>query len=275
MKIGFIDYYLDEWHANNFPALIQEVSDGDMSVTLAYALIDSPLEGGRTTAQWCEDMGIRQAKTSEEIVRECDGLVVLSPDNCEMHEQLCKLPLESGKPTYVDKTFAPDGETAQRIFAMAEQAGTPCYSTSALRFAHEYDGIEDVRTISSWGPGHFETYAIHQLEPIVMLMHSRARRVLALKDEGSERLMIQFEDGACATLACYPDGGPFMMNIGCSGENRVLKVESDYFGAFIHQLVRFFRTSSELVAHEETIRIMAVRGAGIQALAAPGTWVTL
>ncbi|MEG2207135.1 MAG: hypothetical protein RR065_03435, partial [Clostridia bacterium] len=104
MKIGFIDYYLDEWHANNFPALIQEVSDGDMSVTLAYALIDSPLEGGRTTAQWCEDMGIRQAKTIEEIVRECDGLVVLSPDNCEMHEQLCKLPLEIGKPTYVDKT---------------------------------------------------------------------------------------------------------------------------------------------------------------------------
>ena len=37
-----------------------------------------------------------------------DCLLVLSPDNCEMHEELCQIPLRSGKRTYVDKTFAPD-----------------------------------------------------------------------------------------------------------------------------------------------------------------------
>ena len=26
-KIGFIDYYLDEWHANNYPRMIAEVSN--------------------------------------------------------------------------------------------------------------------------------------------------------------------------------------------------------------------------------------------------------
>ena len=42
MKIGFIDYYLDEWHANKYPAWIKEASNGEMEVTLAYALIDGP-----------------------------------------------------------------------------------------------------------------------------------------------------------------------------------------------------------------------------------------
>ena len=45
MKIGFIDYYLDEWHANNYPNWIREASDGEMEVSLAYGMIDSPIGG--------------------------------------------------------------------------------------------------------------------------------------------------------------------------------------------------------------------------------------
>ena len=30
MKIGFIDYYLDEWHSNNYPELIAKASGGDL-----------------------------------------------------------------------------------------------------------------------------------------------------------------------------------------------------------------------------------------------------
>ena len=29
-KIGFIDYYLDEWHANNYPGFFKEAADGQM-----------------------------------------------------------------------------------------------------------------------------------------------------------------------------------------------------------------------------------------------------
>lgn len=136
--IGFIDYYLDEWHANNYPQLIKEASGGELEVTCAYAMKDSPLKGGMTTDEWCEKYQIKRCGTIEEVIEKCDCLLVLSPDNCEMHEELCKLPLCSGKLTYVDKTFAPDKETAERIFAVAQEHSTPCYSTSALRFASEY-----------------------------------------------------------------------------------------------------------------------------------------
>lgn len=274
MKIGFIDYYLDEWHANNYPAWIREHSGGEMEVTCAFGLIDSPI-GGRTTEKWCADMGIRRAETIEEVIAECDGLIVLSPDNCEMHEQLCALPLASGKPTYVDKTFAPDLATAKRIFAMAEAGNTPCWSTSALRFAEEYADVNGVNAIASWGPNGFETYSIHQLEPIMMLMKGEPSRVMALKGDGWYTMTIEFADGRAAALTGYEAGSPFMMNIATESGAKVVRVESDFFAAFIRGLVDFFRDSTKIVPHAETLQIMAVRTAGLKALDNPGTWISV
>ena len=66
-KIGFIDYYLDEWHANNYPAWIKEASNGEYEVAYAYGEIDSPL-GGRTTAAWCADMGVEQVESIDTLI---------------------------------------------------------------------------------------------------------------------------------------------------------------------------------------------------------------
>lgn len=275
-KIGFIDYYLDEWHANNYPRMIAEASNGSMAVTGAFGLIDSPI-GGRTTETWCREMNIPRFETIEALIADSDALIVLSPDNCEMHEQLCRLPLASGKPTYVDKTFAPDGETARRIFAMAEESGTPCCSTSALRFADEYANIapDAVQAISSWGPNGFETYSIHQLEPILMLIQSRPVRVMAHTAPDFTQMDIAFADGRFASLNCFGKGSPFMMNIACADGCRTLEVRSDYFGGFIRALVRFFETGKAEIPHAETVAIMDVRGAGLKALKAPGNWVEI
>ncbi len=274
MKIGFIDYYLDEWHANSYPAWIKEASNGEMEVTLAYGLIDGPA-GRRTNAQWCKDMNIAQADSIEQVVAECDALVVLSPDNCEMHEQLCQLPLRSKKPVYVDKTFAPDYETAKRIFDIAEESGTPCYSTSALRFAAEYEGIGKVNAISSWGPNDFEIYSIHQLEPIMMLMKADPKRLMYLPGEQWYSMIIEFADGRTATLTGYQQGSPFMMNIAAEDGAKLIEVKSDFFHEFIVQLVAFFKDPAKIVPHEDTLRIMAVRGAGLKGIEAPGTWISI
>ena len=272
MKIGFVDYYLDEWHANNYPQWIRETSGREMEVSLAFGLIDSPI-GGRTSAQWCADMGIPQAKSIEEVVETCDAIVVLSPDNCEMHEQLCQLPLRSGKPVYVDKTFAPDGETARRIFAIAGESHTPCYSTSALRYAEEYQGLKGIRAISTWGPNEFETYSIHQLEPVMMLMGVDAARVMYLPGEGWYTLAIEFADGRKATITGFAHGSPFLANVEMEAGAKLIEVKSDYFHRFIEHMVAFFRNPQLAVPHAETLRIMDVRGAGLKAIAAPGTWV--
>ncbi len=272
MNIGFIDYYLDEWHANNYPRLINEKSGGKMKVTRAYAQIDSPI-GGRSTEAWCRDMNIPRAASIDEICEECDAIIVLSPDNCEMHEALCQKPLRTGKRVYVDKTFAPDYATARRIFDIAEESGTPCYSTSALRFASEYAGIDQVEALASWGPYKFETYAIHQLEPIMMLMKAKPEQLMVLPGKGAYTVLMRFSDGRAASLSGFEANAPFMMNLISGGQNVNIKVQSDYFGGFIANLVRFFESGEGAVPHEETLAIMAARGAGVKAFQVPGEWV--
>ena len=107
MKIvGFIDYYLDEWHANNYPRIINELTEGEFQVKYAYGKIDSPI-GGITNAQWAKEQGVELLDSIEEVIAKSDVLVVLSPDNPEMHEELCDLPLKSGKLVYVAKSHNP------------------------------------------------------------------------------------------------------------------------------------------------------------------------
>ena len=67
IKIGFIDYYLDEWHANNYPEFIRKASGGKAAAVYAYGHIDSP-KGGRTTEQWCKDLGLERCMTIDEVI---------------------------------------------------------------------------------------------------------------------------------------------------------------------------------------------------------------
>ena len=126
-KIGFIDHYLDEWHANMYPGWIRAACNGEWDVALAWEEKAKP--GGKAIDAWCAEQKVGRAASKEKLVRECDAIVVLSPDNMERHEELADLALRSGKPVYVDKTFAPTVAAARRMFAKAREHGTPMYSS--------------------------------------------------------------------------------------------------------------------------------------------------
>ncbi len=273
MKIGFIDYFLDEWHANNYPKLFAEASGGEITIGSAYGMIDSP-RGGMTTDAWCESFGIKKAASIEQVIAENDCLVVLSPDNPEMHPELCKLPLMSGKRTYIDKTFALSKKEAEDIFAIAEANNTPCYSSSALRFATEIKALDKngIDFISSRGPGVFDIYAIHQVEPIVTLMGSDVRRVMSIGTAATPGLLIDYRDGRRATMNTWSAGDFNMQLKYASGNVTNVPTCSDYFPNFIADLVDFFRTGEVKVAHDETIAIMAILEKGRAALADPEHW---
>ena len=69
-KIGFIDYFLDEWHANHLPQWIQDAGKGDYQVAYAWGEMDK--EGRRTNAQWAAEMGIQLLDSIEEVVERSD-----------------------------------------------------------------------------------------------------------------------------------------------------------------------------------------------------------
>ncbi|MEF3302020.1 hypothetical protein [Paenibacillus sp. GYB003] len=274
--IGFIDYFLDEWHAEKYPAWIEEASGGRLKVAYAYGKIDKP--DGLSNSDWCAKKGIKLLPTIEAVIEKSDYLIVLSPDHPEFHEELSELPLRSGKPTYIDKTFAPDRETALRLFEWAQTYGTPMYSSSALRFADEYaalakDGIE---TMHCSGPGKFSNYSIHQIEPVVALMGTDIERVMYTGTSRFPTLLIGFADGRQAAVNHFGNPTPFGAVVNyASGDAKALKIESNFFGSFIRNLVRFFETGEGGVDPAETVAIVTVIEYGLKAAQTPHQWVEL
>jgi hypothetical protein len=274
-RIGFIDYFLDEWHANQYPDWIERSSGGTMKVTCAYGKVDAP--NGRTNADWCRDKGIELLPTIQAVIDNSDYLIVLSPDHPEFHEELSLLPLQSGKPTYVDKTFAPDRETAIKMFEWAVTHNTPLYSSSALRFVPEYAEArnKEINMLFSQGPGKYSNYAVHQIEPIVSLMGVGAKRVMSFGTTLAPALLIEFTYGRQASLL-HIQNSPFLLTLQYeSGESARMTAEADFFAAFIDDLVLFFNTAKSTVHPEETILVITLIEYGKKAMESPYQWIEL
>lgn len=278
-KIGFIDYFLDEWHANNYPAWIRDPQHGG-TFDVAYAWAAKDREGGLTTRQWCDKFGVQAMPSQEALIAASDCIVVLSPDHPEQHEALAQPALQSGKPVYVDKTFATSFASAKRMFSLAEQHQTPMYSTSALRYAQEFcwfaeNGIkpEQVSFVSARGPGVFANYAIHQLEMIITVMGTGAIRVLASGSDLAPLLVYEYEDGRSCAVNHQSWSGFSLAVQTTNGKGCALDIEADFWQPFTTDLLRFFATGQSKVAPADTCAAMAMVEAGLQALAERGRWV--
>ena len=202
---------------------------------------------------------------------------MLSPDNPERHLDLCREPLASGKRVYVDKTFALTKDIAKQIVEIGESNNTPFFSTSALRFSDELKDVprDGICFINSRGPGKFDTYAIHQIEPIVVLMGSEVERLMAIGSGPYESMVIEFKGGRRAVMSHYDwTGVDFEMIVSYeNGATHRIPQMSNYFGNFINKLCTFFKTGETFADHAETVSVMGIIEAGNKALANPGVWV--
>lgn len=282
-KIGFIDYFLDEWHAVNYPQWIRDNCKSvgrDFDLKYAWAETDRP--GGLDTAAWCGKYGAEALTSIEELVEKSDCIIVLSPDNPEQHEKLSRIPLMSGKPVYIDKTFSPDLQSGVRMFELAGKYSTPMFSSSALRFAEEFSGYPNdlvnrasLEYTATLGPGRFENYSVHQLEMIVSLMGSGVNRIKSLSAAHARSLVLEYADGRRASMLQVQDA-PFQASLQLSsGEGIFIGQCSDIFPRLIHGILDFFETGRPPVPREETLEIMALIEAGGKAMENDDTWVAV
>ena len=277
-KIGFIDYYINEWHADNYPRMIAESAlGGEFEVALAWE--ETSVEGRKPIDQWCADMGIPKAASVEQVVDQCDCLIVLSPDNPERHEDLSKLPLASAKPVYVDKPFADSLAAGKRMVELAKTHGTPLMSSSALRFDSTVKetlqeiGDQRVNFVTTRGPGEFPVYGIHQIEPLVAMMGTGAKRVMQCGNETSKLMVIDYGDDRRGVINLVPNH-PFAYSVSFGeGGIRVVNQMSDFFPRFIDAMLQFFTTGGSLVPVEQTLEITALIEAGNAALKTQDQWV--
>lgn len=275
-KIGVIDHFLDQYHFHNYPDWIKNASNGEMQITYAWA--ETEHEGGKSNAECCAEHGVTWLNSPEELIKKSDCLIVMSPDNPERHEELCKQALSSGKPTYVDKTFAPDRETALRITELAEKSGTPFFSTSALRYAPGYAVVkrEGIEYIAERGPGLFSNYAIHHIEPVVCIMGADIEKIMYIGTKNTPSLIFGYRDGRTAVISQLGWECPFNMAVNYSnGHAALFDAGDNFYAEFIKELVGFFRDGRIRVPHQETLAVMTVLEYGKQAQKNPGEWIFL
>ena len=279
-SIGFVDYYISEWHANNYPVWFKEICEQtgeEFQVKYAWAEeYVSPVDG-RNTDEWCKEFGVEKCENLQDLCEKADYILVLAPSNPEKHLGYAKEVLKYKKNTYIDKTFAPDYQTAKEIFDIAEQCGTKFFSSSALRYGTELDEMLGAQAvITTGGGGNMPEYIIHQIEMAVKVIGEKAKKVRVEKQGGNQYIIrVAFENRKQATMA-YACGYGFSV---CAekpnGETVNKPIVSDTFNSLLKDILRFYKTGEVSFDSKQTLEVMKIRETVIKGQEVLGEWIEL
>lgn len=272
--VGIIDYYLSEWHANNYPrwfARVNEAMGLDYKITYAWAERDVSPVDGRTTQQWCEEVGATPCETVQELCEKSDVLMILAPSDPQTHLVFAQAALPYGKPTFIDKTFAQDRATAKQILDLAAKYGTPMFSTSSLRYATELEDYPDSDgLIITAGGEDFEEEIIHSIEMAVVLLEDPARAVKVERIGSQYFCRIETKSGKNAAILFAPN-----MEFSVSSERAWRRVKSHFFENMMGVILQFYEDRQLPFDPAQTLEAMGLRDALLAAQRQEGQWITV
>lgn len=276
-KIGFADYRIDEWHANHYPEWIKNASETfGVDYTVAYAYASENAPGLRSTEQWCRDFGVTQCQTLDELCQKSDVLLVLAPSNPETHLDFAKAVLKYSKPTYIDKTFAPDTKTALEIFSLSDKYNTPIFSSSALRYGTELSDFTDVKNIITCGGGsNAPEYIIHQAEMVIKLLDDEPVLFKAEKQGSQCIFRAKFKNGGSASMIYAYSLSFAVCAEDKNGKEKKSVINSDTFGGLIRDILKFYETGKPSFDRGQTINVMKLREGALKSLETPETWIKI
>lgn len=269
-QIGFVDFKLDNFHANTYLAAIRkELSSRGFTIAGCYGLEE------RAGRQWADKNGVPYFDSVKKMDKAVDYYMILAPSNPETHWELCKKVFPMRKPTYVDKTFAPNLRIAKKIFALADQYGVVMQTTSALRYtkiqSHVREtGAANVRHMVAWGGGRsFEEYAIHPVELVVSCMGPNAERLM-LRGAGSQRqLLIDFRGGRTAVINVYINAGtPYAASVTTDKETKIIIEDcARLFLDMAAAILDLFETGQATIDRAESLMIRRILDVALMAKA--------
>lgn len=277
-KIGFIDYYLSEWHANNYPNWMKEKCEEkgwDFKVSYAWAEeYVSPVDG-KNTDEWCEEFGVEKCETIEELCEKSDYIVILAPSDPEKHLQYAKEVLKYKKNTYIDKTFAPNLKEAEEIFALGDKYGTKFFSTSALRYMEGLEDMEDaISVITTAGGRSIDEYIVHQIEMAVKLLKSKPLAVKVEKQNSQYISRVKFEGNKYATLN-YSSNFAYSISSDL-GDRTVFKAAGTlHFRRLMEDILNFFETGETSFDTKETLSVIKIRDGILKGTEDTDKWIEL
>lgn len=212
---------------------------------------------------WAEKNNIPFFEKDEDLNATVDFFMILAPSNPEVHFDLCQRIFPFRKPTYVDKTFAPNHDMAQKIFALADKHGSPMQTASSLRYTNVQDEVRKanapVEHMITWGGGaSFDEYAIHPTELLVSVMGHEATALMRRGAPERAQLLVEFTGGRTGVVNVFAKTStPFAASFTTEKATRYVEVDaSKLFSNNQSAILDFFESGKPNIDRRESLAIM-------------------
>jgi predicted dehydrogenase len=296
LRLAMLGMIPGNGHPYSWSAILNGFDRGEMAqcpnpVIAEYlsARTEPPIEGAVVTHIWTDDPSDAPRVASlarishvvsspQDVIGEVDG-VIIATDDGDNHVKRARIFVEAGLPVFVDKPLATNRADLEQ-FSEWVHGGARILSTSAMRYASEFDGVSaDWRWISAATPKSWERYGIHLLEPLARLLGPGFESIRLVPDRGASFAQITHSCGTSLTLSALGDatGGAFQFHFfGASAFQSVAVV--DTYTAFRRQLesvVAWMHGGEPPVKFEQTCEMMRVLIAGRESASQGGSVVSL
>lgn len=284
LKLGIIGISDGNGHPYSWSAIFNGYDSEHMSrcpYPNIYAYLqnqsfpDDAIAGAFVTHIWTQnkEQSIKIAKASNipNIVDHYEGMignvdaVLLARDDAENHFNYAKKFLQAGIPIYIDKPLATSCHDASQLLAL-QKYDWQIFSCSALRYAKEFcvtsdilKEVGDIKYITAVVPKSWEKYAIHVLEPIILITGIGITEHSVIKTNDITQLSFVSSSGIIVnvtSLGNMPSAIIIRLN-GVKGMKEL--VFSDSFTAFKKALEVFIATVREerlQISRDETMAVI-------------------
>jgi predicted dehydrogenase len=276
LRAGIIG--LDTSHVTAFTKLLNEARPqpplAGVRVVAAYpgGSPDIPSSRDRVagfTRELKEKYGVAIVGSIDELLANVDVVLLESVDG-RPHLEQARPVLKAKKPVFIDKPVAGSLADAIAIFELARVTGTPCFSSSSLRFSPgiaplRHDAkLGDIVGCDTFGPCEIEEhhpdlfwYGVHGVEALYTIMGTGCDTVARTHTKGTDVVVGTWNGGRIGTFrgnraAPYKFGGSVFGTKGVASLG-------DYGGydPLVVEIVKFFKTGKSPVSADETIEIFA------------------
>ena len=280
LRVGLVDHHLNNWHADTFIRLLRgPLAAEEVVVTAAW-------ESNPTGEDWCEKNAVRRAESIEDAIRDADAVMLLAPDNMDVHLLFAEAVLPAGKPTLIDKFLAPTVEEARQIVEIATRHGTPILSASGLRYAVELEAAMPAFEANPptegrfTGMGVWSGYGVHTVTMALRVFGPDVKRVIDTGTPTARTVTLDYGDGRRAVVDVREASNGYE----ALGWSFIAKTGSEYVGAkiadydgFYANLMRracaFFKTGEPDMPLSEALATISVLEAADRSQACGGVWV--
>jgi hypothetical protein len=294
LRAGIIG--LDTSHVVAFTRVLNDPkAEGELAgirVVAAYAGGSPDLPASRDrvagfTRQLRDELHVEIVDSIEALLGKVDVVLLESVDG-RKHLEQAEPVLKAHKPVFIDKPIAGSLADAVRIYELAERSGTPCFSSSSLRYGPAIRGLRsdpkvgEILGCDAYGPCPIEEhhpdlfwYGIHGVESLFTVMGTGCVSVTRVRTEGTELVVGTWEGGRVGTFRGIRRGKAEYgaLAFGASG---IAHAQGDGgYTPLLVEICKFFRTGRPPVEAKETLEIFAFMEAADESKRRGGVPVTL